>query len=402
MDFDLPLNEERDERWDELFSFNVTEATGDNRILGAVFVGDQFFVSGGNNGGDVNRIYRFNRDGQLVGQFDQPCRDLWGMHDLAWDGERLYGGCGRWIYSMNLQGGDVDSIRSPLIPPRGLAVDPETGNIWVVNGEDPLYQLDAEGNVIRTFPHRLRPYGLAWRGDDPDGCPLYIFSADGETNLAVSKFSPVEERFRLEAEFEQDPDDLAGGCELTTGWNGAHCVLVCVIQNPEGDRVALFDAGLNRAWISVDPVEGVVESDGELECAVHIATAGLTGGNYAVELVISHNAVDGEFRLPITMVYEAQWAVVPEQQPSAYQLEAVYPNPTNGMAAVSFRLPYPGRVIITLFDQTGRQVDTLTDGRFSSGYNSISFTTNDLPSGIYFITMHVEERFQTRKFVLLK
>ncbi|HHE46620.1 MAG TPA: T9SS type A sorting domain-containing protein, partial [Bacteroidetes bacterium] len=402
MTFEPHHEEERDEEWDQLFGFNATAATEDHRILGVLFAEDRFFVSGGDNGEAVNRVYEFDRAGRLVDQLDQPCRGLWGMHDLAWDGERIYGGCGAWIYSMNLEGGEVDSIRSPLIPPRGLAVDPETGDLWLVNSDDPIYHLDSDGDVLGTAPHQLRPYGLAWRADDPDGCPLYIFSADGESNLAVSKFNPQTGDFRFVVSLELEPDDIAGGCEVTTSWNGSHWVFVGVIQNPAGDRVALFDAGLNRSWISVDPESGVIQPDNRQECDLTISTAELIGGEYAIDLVIAHNAAGGELRLPITMVYQRQWAVVVEDNPAGYQLGKVYPNPSNGAGVITFHLPQPGRVNLVLYNQTGRRVADIAQDHYEAGSHRLTFSADELPSGIYFIRMTTNRMVRTRKFVMLK
>jgi len=402
MTFESHVEEERDEEWDQLFGFDVTAATEDHRILGVLFADDHFYVSGGNNGEMDNHLYVFDRAGHLEEQLDQPCQDLWGMHDLAWDGERLYGGCGRWIYSMTLDGEQFDSVSSPLIPPRGLAVDPETGDIWVVNGSDPIHHLDSEGNLLGMTAHHLRPYGLAWRGDDPDGCPLYIFSADGETNLAVNKLNPETGDYRYVMLLELEPCDRAGGCQLTTLWNGAHWVFVGVVQNPDGDRVALFDAGLNRNWISVEPESGIIEPESQQPCELTITSAGLTGGEYAIDLVVAHNAEGGEIRVPITMVYEGQWAVVQVDNPVNYQLDAVYPNPTNSAGVITFHLPQPCRVNLVVMDQTGRLVAEVVDDRYAAGSHRLIFSADALPSGIYFIRMSTNRAVKTRKFVMLK
>jgi hypothetical protein len=81
---------------------------------------------------------------------------------------------------------------------------------------------------------------------------------------------------------------------------------------------------------------------------------------------------------------------------------SAYPNPFNPVTELSFTLPAAGRVKLTVFDLTGREVRTLANGVFTSGWHSVSFDARDLPSGIYFARISTERLMQTRKIVLLK
>ena len=396
------VRDEPDEDWERLFSHNVTDDTDDNRILGVVFTGDFFVVSGGNNGEMINYLYLFNEDGEYIDRQEQPCRAMWGMHDLAWDGERLYGACNGWIYSIALEDDDLDSISTPLIPTHGLAVDAENGDFWVANEGNPIHHLDAEGNVLGTFEQRLRPYGLAWRGDDPDGCPLYIFSADGENNLLVSKMNSESGEIISLTELELEPGDRAGGCELTPDWLGAHWVLTTVIQNSEGDRIELFDAGLNLTWISVEPQDGSIGPDDGQNCEVTISTIGIAVGEYAIDMVITHNAEGEAIRIPIFMTYESDIGGFESAEVETYKLDGIYPNPTNSAALISFHLPNPEQVSIVVLDQTGRQLMEVAEGYYTAGSHRHTMDTNNLPSGIYFIRLRTASDVSVRKFVLLK
>jgi hypothetical protein len=391
-----------DELWEQLLNVNVTDVTRDGRILGVVFTGEEFIISGGNNGEATNYLYRFDHDGDYIGRIVQPCRSLWGMHDLAWDGELFYGGSDEWIYSINLENGDIDSIRSPLIPPRAIAVDRESGDYWIANDGSPIHRIDSEGNVLETYPHRLRPYGFAWRDDDPDSSPLYIFSADGENNLAITKLNPEERKFTAVADLELEDSDRAGGAELTASWLGAHWVFTTIVQSPNGDKLVLFDAGLNLDWIEVEPQAGTIDPNGSQQCELTMSTIDIAVGEYVIDMVISHNAEGNELRVPIIMTYISEFWVVNPEKPSEYQLNAVYPNPTNGAAMIAYNLPNSGEVRITLIDQTGRQISELVNGKQSAGIHTYSLNANSLPSGIYFVRMTVISETQTRKFVILK
>jgi len=296
----------------------------------------------------------------------------------------------------------VDSIPSQVNPPRGLAVDPESGELWVVNNGDPIHRLDPDGDVIATYPHRLRPYGLAWRSDDPDGCPLYIFSADGETNLAISKLDPATGGILPVTQLEGLGNDWPGGCELTPSLSGGQWCFVAVIQNPDGDKVEIYNAGVDHHWITIEPDEGVVESAGRQQCEINVSMAGLVGGVYILDLVISHNAAGGELRVPIRLVHEDGLAAVILNPPEHYELDAVYPNPSNSTVMISFSLPRSGFVDLTICDQSGRRIGQLIDEHFSAGVHRQVFDAAPLPSGVYLLRLAAPDGMRTRKFVLLK
>lgn len=84
-------------------------------------------------------------------------------------------------------------------------------------------------------------------------------------------------------------------------------------------------------------------------------------------------------------------------------LAAPYPNPSNSTVTVRFTLSKPCRVILALYAVTGQQVQQLSRDIFGSGENSISFDTNTLASGIYFVAMEIPEQFsQLRKIAVVK
>lgn len=388
--------------WEQLDTLNVTEETEDSRILGVACVARDVYVSGGNNGQMDNFIYLFRNN--RMQRIAQPCQDLWGIHDLAWDGEHLFGGCADLIYVMDLNGDVVETIPSPMNPPRGLAVDPVSGEIWVVNEDLPIYRIDDDGNTLETYPHQLRPYGLAWHPADDDGFSLYIFSADGLNNLLISKLNPETGEIRTVTELDLEPGDRAGGCEITRQWDTEHWAFVAVIQNPDGDRIEWFNAGRDFSWITVDPEGGVIDPDGRLEVTLSLDSHGLTSYRYRADILISHNAVEDAVRIPVTMhlpendVDEGESVLVPDR----FVMNPVYPNPTNSKGIVSFTLPVPGTVGLSVWNMEGREVAAIYDGSLSAGDHRLTFEVNDLPSGVYFVRMSTSYQVKVQKFVLLK
>jgi hypothetical protein len=67
-------------------------------------------------------------------------------------------------------------------------------------------------------------------------------------------------------------------------------------------------------------------------------------------------------------------------------LHSAYPNPFNRITTVKYNLPVQGKVLLQVFDVTGRQVTTLIDSEQNAGTYSFNFINerNRLSTGIYF------------------
>ncbi len=88
--------------------------------------------------------------------------------------------------------------------------------------------------------------------------------------------------------------------------------------------------------------------------------------------------------------------------PEHYDLNQNYPNPFNNSTIIKFSLPESGYVDLKIYNMLGSLISEPVKGNFSSGYYSISFNANRLPSGIYIYTMSANNKFFAKKMILLK
>jgi hypothetical protein len=88
--------------------------------------------------------------------------------------------------------------------------------------------------------------------------------------------------------------------------------------------------------------------------------------------------------------------------PTRYWLGQNHPNPFNPMTTLKFSLPQLTRVIMKLYDASGREVRTLVDEELPAGHHSTVVEAQGLASGIYFCRMVAGSFVETRKLVLLK
>jgi len=91
-----------------------------------------------------------------------------------------------------------------------------------------------------------------------------------------------------------------------------------------------------------------------------------------------------------------------ENYPYEYRLEQNYPNPFNPSTKIDFTLPSESKVKVTVFNQLGQQVSTITNGEYTAGAHELNFNANDLASGIYYYRISTSYYSETKKMIYLK
>ncbi len=91
-------------------SFNAGELVEDSRLAGVVYIDEQYYVTGGGN--DTNRVYVLDGNGEPVRSFPQFGDSRYGMKDLAWDGELIWGVADETVYGFNTDGDSVTSFQA--------------------------------------------------------------------------------------------------------------------------------------------------------------------------------------------------------------------------------------------------------------------------------------------------
>ena len=87
---------------------------------------------------------------------------------------------------------------------------------------------------------------------------------------------------------------------------------------------------------------------------------------------------------------------------SDFELTGVHPNPFNPSTQISFALPEAAKVVLTVYDVSGRQVANLVNGWLSPGSHEISWEASSMPSGVYFARLQAADYSETVKMLLVK
>ena len=109
----------------------------------------------------------------------------------------------------------------------------------------------------------------------------------------------------------------------------------------------------------------------------------------------------GESQFTLTIVYGS--AGVEEQPvPKEFVLYPAYPNPFNPSTTIRFDLPAEGFITLSVYDITGKLVETLINEVLQQGSHNIFWQPQNLPSGNYFVQLKSRNRTFTQKLTLLK
>lgn len=83
-------------------------------------------------------------------------------------------------------------------------------------------------------------------------------------------------------------------------------------------------------------------------------------------------------------------------------LDQNYPNPFNNSTLIYYSTEQDGNVELSVYDYTGRRVQTVVNQYQSSGHYDIEINGSGLSSGIYFYILRSNNQIQSRRMTILK
>lgn len=88
--------------------------------------------------------------------------------------------------------------------------------------------------------------------------------------------------------------------------------------------------------------------------------------------------------------------------PSDFHLYTNYPNPFNPATTFKYELPKESKVVLSVFDMSGRLVETLVNQTQSAGYYSVQWDATYYSTGVYFYQIKANDFKQVKKCLLIK
>ena len=108
---------------------------------------------------------------------------------------------------------------------------------------------------------------------------------------------------------------------------------------------------------------------------------------------------------PIRVEYLVATSTDPEDEaelPARLSLAQNYPNPFNPSTSISYSLPEPMQVRLSVFDALGRLVTTLVDGVQAGGHHEARLTADGWASGVYYYILETDAHSMSKPMVLMK
>ena len=79
-----------------------------------------------------------------------------------------------------------------------------------------------------------------------------------------------------------------------------------------------------------------------------------------------------------------------------------FPNPFSTQTTIKFNIPEISFVTLSIFDFTGKEIQSLIAKRLPGGTHQLNWIANYLPAGIYFLRLETNGISETRKLILMK
>jgi len=299
-------------------------------------------------------------------------------------------------------------------PPTLVDLDND-GDLEIVAGNDDgeLYCLDHDGSIMAYFS----------TGDDiRGGISVADLNSDGSLEILLAGYDDHLHVWNPESNAELDgfPIDLgynslSSPLTVDLDDDGDLEIVACMKQgnvfvfHHDGSNFTSFPTSV-AGNIESTPAVGDLDNDGDYEIVIG-TTQGLQvfdiksnkGEMFSWKLHRGNETRTGYFD-NLTLASLDDGASV---TPTEFLVSPNYPNPFNPVTHVDIALPESGKLIVSIFDLSGRLINTLIDDNLEAGSYSVTWHGNNqmgqfMPTGIYFMKIISGANMKTQKLALIK
>ena len=245
------------------------------------------------------------------------------------------------------------------------------------------------------------PFGFSNMGDLREGSG-YLVKMDGAADLV---YNVPDGRFAFD---KGNPNKRIAGDDFPLHLNtGENMSLLLLTTTKEQTEVGVYAHGeLEGSGFVIDGTGGIAiwgddpttdEIDGAIagdELEVRIFTEGReTSAN--IEWIIGKATYE-------TNGFAAVELQMPTTTPSDFGLTSIYPNPFNSTTEITFSLSDPGRVTLSVFDLTGREISKLVNSNLKAGHHTTTWDATDISSGMYLVRLNSDGQETIGKLMLVR
>ncbi|MCC6866534.1 MAG: VCBS repeat-containing protein [Ignavibacteria bacterium] len=190
----------------------------------------------------------------------------------------------------------------------------------------------------------------------------------------------------------------------TNNWIKLKCIGVQSNKDAIGSIVTTYAGGvINRqvilggsSYLSSDDVELIfgIGSNQQADSIVILWPSGIIDRSINIQKNNRYTALEGSGVIGITPISS--------EVPSSFSLSQNYPNPFNPGTKIKFSIKFTTKVNLSVFDMTGKLVETLIDQNLIPGTYESDFNSRNLSSGVYFYRLNAGGFTETKKMSFIK
>lgn len=90
------------------------------------------------------------------------------------------------------------------------------------------------------------------------------------------------------------------------------------------------------------------------------------------------------------------------ENPAGYNLSQNFPNPFNPETNINFFVPQTSIVKLNIYNSLGKKIQSIFEGKLSSGTYTYKWSASDFPSGVYFYKLEANNFTSVKKMTLIK
>lgn len=392
--------------WEMRHSYQIGEWLTNQRKEGVAFIDGAFYLSARDEDGNYMQV--IDKEGDFLRRFPLFGEGEYGMFDLAWDGELIWGSGERRIYGFTPDGELEQSWDGPFLFNQAMAWDSERELLWISGmRSDYIAGCDRDGEGVDTLDlYNLNIFGMAYWHEDPDGYPLYILQSpdNQDQGQALYKMNPTDNDTMFVVVLEPGFGAIANGAFISSEFDLYSSVLLTATDIAAEDRIDVLQVHGNTGWLEVVPTMGNIAPDSTQDLILRLDATGLDTTRYDGELVLLNDGFMHEVSIsvalevaPLDAPYDGS-----DLLPTGFTINSVYPNPFNSTTSITYTLPSPSRVTLKLYSLLGREIALLEDSFNQAGIHQIVVDADGLPSGLYFVQLKASGQVLKRKVMLIR
>lgn len=144
-------------------------------------------------------------------------------------------------------------------------------------------------------------------------------------------------------------------------------------------------------------------SGGQSYCAIDTPTASSDAVEPAIEIdregvILVWSEINGSS----SEIVSQRGILHRDLVPKSFTLTQNFPNPFNGSTQISYDLPYPESVNLSVYNLLGQRVVTLVDGIQPPAHYEVRLDASRLPSGVYFYRLRTWHFLETKRMVVVR